>query len=119
MENRPASQPVKSTVPRANLIEPQTDKKPTKTTTATTTNKSITQKVTNPSKPIVNAPVKPMPTKRTLSPMDDRLSDEECKLICSIFLLNNLLFYKIKFHQIHQQMFLHYHQILHLYKPMY
>ena len=30
-------------------------------------------------KPTVNAPMKPMPSKRTQSPTDDRLSDEECK----------------------------------------
>jgi hypothetical protein len=89
MENRPVTQPVKSTVPRANLAESQTDKKPTKTTA---TSKSTIQKVANSGKPTVSAPMKPMPTKRTLSPMDDRLSDEECKLMYFIFLLNRYFF---------------------------
>jgi len=75
MENRPT---LKSTIPRTNAPETQTDKKSTKaTTTTTTTNKSTTQKLTNPNKQTVNAPVKPMPNKKALSPMDDRLSDEE------------------------------------------
>ncbi|CAF4152818.1 unnamed protein product [Rotaria magnacalcarata] len=85
MENRTVNPPIKPAVPRANVTESLPDKKPTKPTIATTTtlatattiSKPITQKVTNPSKPIVNAPVKPMPAKRTLSPTDDRLSDEE------------------------------------------
>jgi hypothetical protein len=81
MENRPANPTIKSAVPRTNPAEPQTDKKATKTTTTTTTTKSTTQKATNSSKPTVNAPVKPMPNKKNLSPMDDRLSDEECKFI--------------------------------------
>jgi hypothetical protein len=84
MENRPVNPTIKSTVPpRANVSEPQPDKKSTKTTTTTTT-KSTAQKGINSSKPTVNAPVKPMPNKKTLSPMDDRLSDEECIFILFI-----------------------------------
>jgi hypothetical protein len=74
MENRPVNPTIKSTVLRTNPAESQTDKKATKPTT-TTTKKSTTQKATNSSKPTVNAPVKPMPNKKNVSPMDDRLSD--------------------------------------------
>ena len=42
-------------------------------------------------KPTVNAPVKPMPSKRTLSPMDDRLSDEDCKNIFYSFFFKFIL----------------------------
>ena len=84
MENRPVNPTIKSTIPRANVTESQPDKKSTKTTT--TTNKSTTQKATNPSKSTVNASVKPMPNKIPSSPMDDRLSDEECKLIYFLIL---------------------------------
>ncbi len=84
MENRPVNPTIKSTIPRTNVTEPQSDKKVAKTTT-TTTSKSTTQKPTNSTKQTVNAPVKPMPNKKSLSPMDDRLSDEECKFIYFIF----------------------------------
>ncbi|UJR16499.1 hypothetical protein I4U23_003401 [Adineta vaga] len=73
-ENRPANPPIKATVPRTSQPDSQPDKKTTKTATTT---KVTAQKVTNSSKPTVNAPVKPMPNRNTLSPMDDRLSDEE------------------------------------------
>jgi hypothetical protein len=92
MENRPT---LKSTIPRTNAPESQTDKKSTKaTTTTTTTNKSTTQKLTNPNKQTVNAPVKPMPNKKALSPMDDRLSDEECKFIYFFGLIKMFFFLK-------------------------
>ncbi len=88
MENRPVNPTIKTTVPRTtNVPESQTDKKATKSTTST---KSTTPKPTNSTKPTVNAPVKPMPNKRTLSPMDDRLSDEECIFI--YFSINIFLF---------------------------
>jgi hypothetical protein len=82
MENRPVNPAIKPTVPRTNPTEPQTDKKATKPTAT----KPATQKATNSSKPTVNAPVKPMPNKKNASPMDDRLSDEECKFIYLTFL---------------------------------
>jgi hypothetical protein len=89
VENRPVNQPVKAAVPRANVAEPQqTEKKVSKTSTT----KSTTQKTTNPNKPIVNAPVKPMPNKRTLSPADDRLSDEECNTYLFIYLNKHFVF---------------------------
>ncbi len=87
-ENRPVNQPIKpATVPRTNVAELQTDKKVSKTTT----NKSTTQKTTNPNKPIVNAPVKPMPNKRTLSPAEIGLSDEECNILIKLFVLYFLI----------------------------
>ncbi len=46
---------VNLTIKSINVLESQTNKK-----------------ATNPSKPIVNAPVKPIPNKKTLSPMDDQ-----------------------------------------------
>lgn len=91
MENRPVNQPIKPAVPRTNVNESLPDRKSAKTTTTTTvatttatttvtttTTKSATQKTTNSAKPVVNAPVKPMPNKRSFSPGDDRLSDDEC-----------------------------------------
>lgn len=78
MENRPANPTIKTAAPRP--PESQPEKKTPKTTT-TTNNKSTTQKPANLSKPIVNAPVKPMPNKKPLSPMDHGLSDEECNII--------------------------------------
>ncbi|CAF1197661.1 unnamed protein product [Rotaria sp. Silwood1] len=77
-ENRPVIPPIRPTVPRVNVTDSQPDKKSTKTTvpSITTANKpTTTHKMTNPSKPIVTAPVKPMPNK-PLSPIDDRLSDD-------------------------------------------
>ena len=71
-ENRSINQPIKSAMTRPNTTDSQMDKKLIKPTA---------QKLTNPSKTTINAPVKPMSTKRTLSPVDDRLSDEECKFI--------------------------------------
>jgi hypothetical protein len=118
MENRPVNSTIKSTIPRTNVTEPQTDKKTTKPTT--TTNKSTTQKPTNSNKPTVNAPVKPMPNKKTLSPMDDRLSDEECKFTYFNFFLffNKIFFLKLHRNQIqylYQQMYhLDVHHIQHL-----
>jgi hypothetical protein len=108
MENRPVNPTIKTTIPRTNVTEPQADKKVTKTTT-TATSKSTTQKPTNSNKPTVNAPVKPMPNKRTLSPMDDRLSDEECKFIY----FNFFCFNKIFFLKLHQN-----HLIQHLYRQV-
>ena len=92
MENRPANPAIKATIPRPNQPDSQGDKKTTKP--ATTAAKVTTQKVNNSSKPTVNAPVKPMPSKVSLSPMDDRLSDEECMFISSIpfhFVINHCL----------------------------
>jgi hypothetical protein len=104
---------MKTTAPRPAVNEPPVEKKATKTATATTT-KATTQKQSNP-KPIVNAPVKPMPIKRTLSQMDDRLSDEECKLF-SFFKINIFSFFYLKRHQIHRQMFQPLRQTRHRYK---
>ncbi|CAF0867155.1 unnamed protein product [Adineta ricciae] len=75
MENRPANPVIKATIPRSSQPDSQGEKKTAKPATAAA--KVTTQKVNTSSKPTVNAPVKPMPSKVPLSPMDDRLSDEE------------------------------------------
>ena len=90
MENRPTNPTMKSTVPRVNNPEPQTEKKLPKTAT-----KPTTQKPTIATKPVVNAPVKPMPHKKAPSPMDDRLSDEECKILSFIFTKTKIFFFKL------------------------
>lgn len=88
-ENRPANPVVKPTAPRTNPTEPSGDKKSTKApppTTTTVTPKSSTQKSNNTTKPTVTAPVKPMPNKKSLSPLD--LSDEDCKFFHFFLTIN-------------------------------
>ena len=83
MENRSVNPPLKAPLPRPTPTEPINDKKVTKTNPPTTTTKTNpTVKVANVTKPFVNAPVKPMSSKGTSSPLDDRLSDEECNIYC-------------------------------------
>lgn len=96
-ENRPANPVVKPTAPRTNPTEPPGDKKTTKApaTTTTVTPKSTTQKSNNTTKPTVAAPVKPMPNKKGLSPLD--LSDEECNFPSFSSSLSNNPFYSFSF----------------------
>ena len=89
MENRSVNQPIKPAAPRSTANEPPTEKKPAKANaTASGKTTTMTQKLPNASRPMVNAPVKPMSNKRTLSPMDDRLSDEECRSFDALSLLS-------------------------------